>query len=221
MVIIYTEFFIYYKYSTMSDIYEKIKDTYGNIKNSISELAKKTNIRLTKNLKGRSTKISEKQRKLLEEFGKEIKPIGTKLVVVSDDKGCMLFKLTENDDIKLINLTEKDEIEVSEDKFKIPNIKSIERVFEKLFIIEYEKDQNQFFRIVRYNPNSNKDLEISDPYYKVEKWDSSDVSGKKDIKVRLQKDENSPVERFFSNDVDENSRYGCYIPGKYTLVRTK
>lgn len=184
--------------------------------NPFTKLKGMINSSLSKPLNENSTKISESQRKQLEKFGKDIKPIGTKLVVVSNGTERMLFKLTENDDIRRINLLKEDEIEVAEDKFEVSNIENIERVFEKLFIVKYNKNKNFYYRIVKFDPKSGEDPKFSDSYYSAVKVGDSNKS-RKNILIHVNKDKNSKTDTI-DNDGGE---YGSYIPEEYTIVHTK
>ena len=156
----------------------------AKIKNFIRKrFAKLTNADLRDNFSVKTVTPSKEQEELLKSYGEICDAIGSKLVVVRNNEGCMLFKLTEEDGIEQIDFGNVDFV-----------AKNISRVFKELFVIEGENK----VEMVRFNPDTG------------EKWESLGVferyqKGWKDPKDRTNRwvtcfRDGGTSETFYAND---------------------
>lgn len=125
----------------MSKFSERISGWYSRVAGSVADFIMGTNSKLKESFEVWATKISENQLNSLKKSGENIKPIGSKLVVVSNNTECKLFKLTEENGI----------VEIDFKKAVGFAPKNISRVFRELFTIE-GKDG---FKVVEFNPDTN------------------------------------------------------------------
>ena len=109
------------------------------------KMAKLTNVDLKESLGAKTVevKLSKQQEELLKNHGEICDAIGSKLVVVRNDEGCMLFKLTKENGIEQIDFGNVDFI-----------AKNISRVFRELFVIEGDNK----VEVIKLNPDTGEKL---------------------------------------------------------------
>ncbi len=137
-----------------------------------------TNANLKENLNAKRVKHVKKveptkqQEELLKSHGVICNAIGSELVVVRNDDGCMLFKLTEENGIEQIDLG------------NVYKAKNISRIFKELFIIEGDNK----VEMIRFNPDID------------EKWESLEIYKKHQIGQKDPLNRNIRWVRFWYHD---------------------
>lgn len=160
------------------------EELWNHIKKLINKLRTFTNIDLKENLGAKTVKVepSKQQEELLKSHGEICDAIGSKLIVIRNDDGCMLFKLTEENGIEQIDLG------------NVYKAKNISRIFKELFVIEGDNK----VEMIKFNPDNGETWESLGVFKRYQK-------GWKDPKDRTNRwvtcfRDGGTSETFYAND---------------------
>ena len=175
------------------------EEIWDCVKKWFNKLATYTNADLKENLGAKTINVkpSKQQEELLKGYGEICDAIGSKLVVVRNNEGCMLFKLTEEDGIEQIDFGNVDFI-----------AKNISRVFKELFVIEGENE----IKVIKFNPDTD------------EQWKSFGIFKRYEKGWRDSRNRQIPWVRFYTDDGHSETEFsyehGWDIPN-FNLILNK